>query len=453
MQRRKFVKKTIAGLPLVLSSTSILASSCQQDKFISPNGKSVLIIGAGISGLAAAKKLKENGFNVTVIEAQGKVGGRLSTNRSLGIAFDEGASWIHGTRRNPITDLAKNAGMDTFFTDDESLLSYDRDGSLRSNDFYSKEEDKFYGILKNLMKSGKKTESFQSTFNKLYPQYENDRLWKFFLSTYLTFDTGDLDQLSSLLYYEGEEFGGEERIASNGYDRLTDYLAKDLNIKLNQRVLNVNYENEKVQVKTQEQNLEGDFVLITIPLGVLKAKTMIFSPPLPLNKQQAIESVGMNCVNKFLLTWETAFWDDVQYISYSPDLPDKFNYFLNIKKIHPQHNALMTFSYADYARKTENMSDNELISEILSHLKAIYGNNIPRPKNFLRTKWQNNENCFGAYSYTSVNTEMKHFDDLAADIKQKVFFAGEHTSKAYFSTVHGAYLSGLREADKIIKGN
>jgi monoamine oxidase len=96
------------------------------------------------------------------------------------------------------------------------------------------------------------------------------------------------------------------------------------------------------------------------------------------------------------------------------------------------------------------MTDAQIISEIMTHLKDIYGNNIPNPTNLLRTKWQTNENTFGAYSYTAVGTEMQHFDDLAEEINDKLFFAGEHTEIDYFSTAHGAYLSGIREADKII---
>jgi monoamine oxidase len=158
----------------------------------------------------------------------------------------------------------------------------------------------------------------------------------------------------------------------------------------------------------------------------------------------------MSCVNKFLLTWNTAFWDDVQYISYTPEIKDKFNYFVNVKKNNPNVNALMTFAYADYARQTETMTDLQVIDEIMVHLRDIYGNNIPNPTNLVRTKWQTNENSFGAYSYTAIETEMQHFDDLAEEINDQLFFAGEHTEIDYFSTVHGAYLSGIREADKII---
>ena len=450
MQRRKFIKDTITGLPIVIITPSLLSSCNNEVDGQKANGKTVIVVGAGISGLAAAKKLKENGFNVIVLEAQSKVGGRLKTNRSLGVAFDEGASWIHGTAGNPITSLAQQAGMNTAFTDDESILAYDIGGVLHSDSNFSDTEDKFYTVLETLKNNGSSTKSFETVFNELYPTYCNDRLWKFFLSTYLTFDTGDLNMLSSLLYNEGEEFGGEERISVNGYDTIPSYLAIGLNIQLNQKVTKIDYSNTKILVSHNGTVTEADYVLVTVPLGVLKANKIDFVPSLPNTKQNAIQKVGVNCVNKFLLTWETAFWDDEQYICYTPDIKDKFNYFVNVKKYQPTVNALMTFAYADKARQTENMTDQQIIEEIMTHLRDIYGNNIPYPKNILRTKWQTNEYSYGSYSYTAVGTEMRHFDDLAEEIDDKIFFAGEHTEIDYFSTAHGAYLSGIREADKII---
>jgi len=450
MQRRKFIKDTLIGFPILVLTPSIFASSCNKNQDAEPNGKTIIVIGAGIAGLAAAKKLKEKGFNVIVLEAQEKVGGRLRTNRTLGIAFDEGASWIHGTTGNPITTLAQQAGMNTAFTDDDSRKSYDIGGVLRSATTYDNAETEYYNILNTLMNNGSATQSFETVFNAQYPSYATDRLWKFFLSTYLTFDLGDVDKLSSLLYNEGEEFGGEERIATNGYDTIPNFLANGLNVQLNQRVSKIDYTNAKIKVTHNGTTTETDYVLVTVPLGVLKANTIQFVPTLPATKQTAIQKVGMNCVNKFLLTWNTAFWDDVQYISYTPEIKDKFNYFLNVKKVNPNVNALMTFAYADYARQTETMTDTQIIDEIMIHLRAIYGNSIPNPTNILRTKWNTNENSFGAYSYTAVGTEMRHFDDLAEEINDKLFFGGEHTEADYFSTAHGAYLSGIREADKII---
>lgn len=452
MQRRKFIIDTLTGLPILLMTPALLSSSCNNGDDNEPNGKSVIIIGAGISGLAAAKKLKEKGFDITVLEAQDKVGGRLRTNRTLGVAFDEGASWIHGINGNPISTLAQQAGMNTFETiDDQSDACYDLGGVLRNSAIYDNAETELYSILNTLKNSGNATQSFETIFNNLYPAKANDRLWKFLLSTYVTFDTGDLNNLSSLLYNEGEEFGGAEKIATNGFDTIPNFLATGLNILLNQRVAKIDYSDTKVKITHNGTVSEADYVVVTVPLGVLKSGNIEFVPALPSAKQNAIQKTGMNCVNKFLLTWDTAFWDNTQYICYTPEIKDKFNYFVNVKKFHPSVNALMTFAYADYARQTETMADAQLINEIMTHLRDIYGTNIPNPTNMLRTKWQANENSFGAYSYTAVGTEMKHFDDLAEEINDKLFFAGEHTEADYFSTAHGAYLSGIREANKIIE--
>lgn len=443
MKRRQFIQEA----SLLLSAPALL-SSCKKEALFPE--KSVIVIGAGISGLAAARTLHDRGFQVSLLEAQEKVGGRLRSNRSLGIAFDEGASWIHGVKRNPIADLAQKAGMNTFETLDESRKSYDLGGKLRASSVYDNTEDEFYDILATLSKKGNSTQSFEVVFKQQYPTYANDRLWKFFLSTYLTFDTGDLDKLSSLLYDEGEEYGGAEKIATNGYDTIANYLAKGLKVQLNQRVNKVDYSGAKVQVSHNGIVSNADYVIVTVPLGVLKKKSIQFIPALSANKQSAIQKIGMSCVNKFLLSWDTAFWDDVQYISYTPEARDKFNYFVNVKKFHPTVNALMTFAYADYARSTETMSEPQVINEIMAHLRDIYGNNIPNPRNLLRTKWGSNENSYGAYSYTEVGTEMQYFNDLAEEIEDRLFFAGEHTEIDYFSTAHGAYLSGIREAEKII---
>ena len=159
----------------------------------------------------------------------------------------------------------------------------------------------------------------------------------------------------------------------------------------------------------------------------------------------------MGGVNKFLLTWDTIFWDEkTQYIGYTPDEYGKFNYFLNCSKF-VSANALITFGFGNYGETTESMSDAEVTTEIMKHLKAIYGNDIPEPTNMLRTKWKTNKYTYGAYSFATAGIKTKAFDWLADHVEHKLFFAGEHTAKDYRGTVRGAYLSGQREADNIIK--
>lgn len=101
MKRRAFLEQSgLASLALAFGGLS--AQSC---KNTIKTDKNILILGAGMAGLAAAQSLKARGVSCIVLEAQDRVGGRLRTNRSLGISFDEGASWIHGPDNNPLSAI------------------------------------------------------------------------------------------------------------------------------------------------------------------------------------------------------------------------------------------------------------------------------------------------------------------------------------------------------------
>lgn len=452
MKRREFIKDILTGIPLVFLTPPLLAASCNnEEEVIKPGGKTVIVIGAGISGLAAAKRLKQHGFTVIILEAQEKVGGRLRTDRSLGVPFDEGASWIHGPNGNPITDLASQSGANTFLTDDDNIEVYDINGSAYSDSVLTSTEDLFNNAVETVQNAGTLNESFETVFNSLFPDQANDRLWKYMLSAFLEFNTGaDISKLSSKYFNDDQVFGGSDVIIANGYDKVTDFLAKGIDIRLNTRVSAIDYTGQKVRVLSNDTLYEGDYALISVPLGVLKKNVISFTPALPTDKTTALTKTNIGNVNKFLFTWDSPFWDvNLQYIGFTPDMKGKFNYFLNVKKFSTA-NALMTFAFGDYATLTESMSDSQIINEVMQHLKSIYDNDIPNPTNMLRTKWGQNVNSFGAYSYATNGTTTEDFDILADSVNNKLFFAGEHTSREYRGTVHGAYLSGIREADKII---
>jgi polyamine oxidase len=92
------------------------------------------VVGAGIAGLAADRRLADEGVEVTVLEARDRVGGRIRTDRSLGVAIDLGAAWIHGTEDNPIAALADDAESETVTTDYDSLVLLDAEGGELSED-------------------------------------------------------------------------------------------------------------------------------------------------------------------------------------------------------------------------------------------------------------------------------------------------------------------------------
>ncbi len=154
-------------------------------------------------------------------------------------------------------------------------------------------------------------------------------------------------------------------------------------------------------------------------------------------------------MNKFLLLWDEQFWDDADFLAYSAERRDLFNWFVNVDRVAPGTAALMTFAFADEALRTETLTDEEVVALVMVHLRDMYGAQVPSPRAMRRSRWCTDEWTRGAYSFTSTTTDMSHFDALAAPAG-RVHFAGEHTDRANFSTVHGAYLSGRRAAREIL---
>lgn len=449
MKRRKFVGTTLSAIPSLLLGTALSSCGENDDIPMLMTDKTIVIIGAGMAGLAAAKYFKDRGLSVVVLEAQNKVGGRLKTDRSLGVPFDEGASWIHGPNGNPITVLANQAGANTFKTDEEEVEIFDIDGSAYSDNQFDPEEERFEEILENF--TGSVGQSFAEAFYAQYPQYQNNRLWTYFLSAYLEFDTGgDIAELSSLDFYDDEAFGGDDVIITNGFDLIAEFLAQDLDLRLNTSVAEIDYVDSKVRIVTEQEDFDADFVLITVPLGVLKEDVITFTPPLSGGIEQAIDGLKMGAVNKFICDWDTPFWDtDLHYIGFTAEEKGKFNYFINLRTF-SDTNALMTFAFGDYSRQTEQMDEAAVVSDIMTNLRAIYGNGIPEPSGFRRTKWSSNPYTYGAYSFASTGVRSSLFSEFETPIGNKLFFAGEHTSREYRGTVHGACLSGIRAAAQIV---
>ncbi|TAE72942.1 MAG: amine oxidase [Bacteroidetes bacterium] len=451
MKRRIFLKNFLKTMPALALFPQLL-TSCKDKEDVAPitTSKKIVILGAGVAGLAAAKYFKDRNVAVTVIEAQDKVGGRLRTDRSQNIAFDEGASWIHGPTGNPITNLVTPSGMNTFLTSNNSLSIFDTNGVAYTDAVADAAYTDYRAAVNNIRTNGNLNQSFQQVFNTLYPSKINDRLWKYMLSAYTEFDSGgDVSNMSSLDFDDDEKFSGADLIITNGYDKLAQYLAQGIDIRLNQRVTNIEYAGTQINITAGANSYQADYLIVTVPLGVLKQNIISFSPALPTTKTGAISRMQMGNVNKFLLIFPSTFWDNtLQYIGYTPNTKGQYNYFLNINKFSPNANALMAFAFGNYATTTEGLTDAQLTAEIMTSLRAIYPT-APNPTTLLRTKWGSNINSYGAYSFATNNTRSTDFDILAQSVNNKIFFAGEHTSKTYRGTVHGAYLSGTREATAI----
>ncbi|MCB1180242.1 MAG: FAD-dependent oxidoreductase, partial [Leptospiraceae bacterium] len=378
----------------------------------------------------------------------------IYTDHSLGVPFDVGAAWIHGPKGNPISDLAKKANTKTFVTNDESIILYDNDGEIIPDSELGKAEKKFEDFLEKVEEIAEEEDEdipLSEAMKEANSNYLDDSLLLYQISSYLEFDYGGpIEKLSAWNYESDEAFEGEDIVLPEGYSKVIDYLQEGLDIRTNQEVKLIDYGEDGVLVETNEGEFESSYVLITVPLGVLKKNSIEFDPELPSKKKNAIKKVAMGNVNKVALEFEEMFWDDKQYIGYIPDEKGKYSYFLNAKKF-CDSNILVTLGFGNFADEMEDMDDEEIISDVMEILSRIYGEDIPDPKNVFISRWRNDPYSYGAYSYNSVGTNKKDFETLAESVEDVLFFAGEHTSADYRGTVHGAYLSGLRAADEILE--
>ena len=413
----------------------------------------VIIIGAGFAGLAAAKKLQEEDYEVIVLEARDRVGGRVYTEEVKSVPVDLGAAWIHRPNGNPVTPLAKAAGLQTYVTDDESVIIYDAEGEVVDDDDLEASEKTYERMLEKASGYAEKQDNdinLLKAIEKTSPGAMQDPLIRYQMSAYTEFDFGGpISNLSSWYYEDDKEFQGADVIIPGGYQEIAEYLAKDLTIYREIVIEGIEYGDDGVSVYSSDGEFEADYVIVTVPLGVLKSGAIEFEPPLPQEKLAAINRVEMGNVNRVVLVFKEAFWPvKTRWFGYLSDQLGKYVQFINTRTFSGL-NALITFGFGAYAEEIERKSDNEIKDEILETLPEIF-DGVTEPERVIITRWRKDRFARGAYSYNSVGTTRKDSTTLAKPVSNVVYFAGEHTNADYRGTVHGAYLSGLRAAEELL---
>ncbi len=416
----------------------------------------IVIIGAGLAGLAAAQQLISNKFNVTVLEARDRIGGRTWTDESLGFPFDIGAFIIHGIENNPVIELCQRFAVNHepqpldgfYFANKKQLVT----GS--ENDFIAEE---FLHLLQaasdyaNLQAVDISLhDAMQSVYNaKKYLHLTPDIFrWR---SLFLPLYTGaDTDKLSGKNWDKDETpLPGGNHMILDGYQPIVDGLAKNINIQLNSPVSHIRYYQTGVEILTKQKTFQADAVVVTLPLGILKAGKVKFEPELPAKKQQAISRLGMGVLNKIALKFPATFWPtDCRIITYLAKSYPSVAWFLNYERSF-HHAVLVGFFGGSIAHRFETKKDEEIVAEVMSVLRQYVSSPIPDPLHYLITRWASDPYTLGSYSYIPINASGADYDTLAEPIDNKIFFAGEATNKFFPGTTHGAYLSGMREAKRI----
>ena len=280
---------------------------------------------------------------------------------------------------------------------------------------------------------------------------------------------------------DGFAFTGSHLTVRNGYSCVPVALSESLDIKLNTAVRQVRYSQSGCEVTTSNARnhtnpvtYKADAVLCTLPLGVMKQaiaqnsttlpNTVSFNPPLPDWKVESIKRLGFGNLNKVVLCFDRIFWDPSAnlfgHVGSTTASRGELFLFWHLYKAP----VLLALVAGEAAAIMENVSDDVIVGRCIAVLKGIFGNTaVPAPKETVVSRWRADPWSRGSYSFVSTGSSGNDYDILATPVipgnptegndmiknPPRIFFAGEHTIRNYPATVHGALLSGLREAGRI----
>ncbi|CAL9162499.1 unnamed protein product [Musa hybrid cultivar] len=524
----------------------------------------IVIVGAGMAGLTAAHRLHAAAsgdlFDLCVVEAGHRLGGRILTSVFAGDRVEMGATWIHGIGGSPIHaiahDIAALAGdrepwerMDGFPSDPLTVA----EGGALVDPYVV--VDPVTSLYRRLMDSAR---AGDATVDPKRPgvgpflrhglqEYRSSRggssgcgewsleeleecvfaMHEFMERTCTSAD--DLNELDLAAESEYRDYPGDQITIAKGYSQIVEHLASALPpgmIRLGRRLRRIEWCSDgdgdgqpvRLHFEGEHSAMAADHVIVTVSLGVLKAglgkaggdtSGVKFSPPLPAFKQEAIERLGFGVVDKLFMEIEG---DDggggfpFLQIAFAHEeregrrlvtgIPRWMRRTASICPIYRGSRVLLAWFAGREALDLEALLDEEIIRGVHATLDAFLPADVtcgggdkvdrrcnergaasspPRIARVKRSGWGRDPLFLGSYSYVAVGSSGADLDLMAeplprlcGDPKEKedrsasppppspppplqILFAGEATHRTHYSTTHGAYLSGAREANRLLQ--
>jgi monoamine oxidase len=440
---------------------------------VTPASLDVVVVGAGLAGITAAKKLRDKGKRVVVLEARGRVGGRLYTARNWkGPPVDLGATWIHDYADNPLYPLAEKLGLKTIDTPyANSVFIRDNGVVLDVAEAAALVAANFTAVLSavttyadELEGDGAPDPGLQDGFDTVLaaqaPPFTPDELLGISTPTNTLIKLGggaELDQLS--LYYYGDDgnvVGPLDRLFAQGFDQMPRILARGLDVRRNTVVKEITYDSGSVQVATNRGMFQAKRVIVTAPISVLKAGKIRFHPGLPTEKTAALGRLGFGTAMKFYLMFPRAFWEPASEL-----VPDPTWLFRLSQPAEPWVNwfnaapflkqpVLMAFLDGDFARAMDKLTDAEIAQEATAVLRRMYGRKTLQPLAYVRSPWITDPYAMGVYPNLPPGATPADFDTVGEPVGDTLFFAGDGTTSLFPGNTRAAYLTGLRAANLIL---
>lgn len=438
----------------------------------------IVVIGAGVAGLAAAGDLHQAGFSLRVIEARDRIGGRILTIRDADtpMPIELGAEFVHG--RAPelyeVIDAASLTAIDIA----GSRWTPTRTTLAPLDDFWEQVERVMHGLKRFARRRDRSFDEFLATRPGGRPLTAARRLVREYVEG---FHAADPMLVSAQALAENGSPGDdtrERRLARiiDGYDRVPAWLSAPIvdRIQLSSVVTDVEWEQGQVSVHVQRGNesrqalITARAAIVAVPLGVLQARAdeagaIRFRPALD-EKKNALRHLASGSVVRVVFRFSERFWTSAQFAKrhHSDDL-DTLSFlhghdgrFPTWWTAYPSSAALVV-GWCGGPRATEvsRVDADQIVGQAIDSLADQM--KMPRRRlsalieNAWTHDWEHDPFARGAYSYQMVDGAESP-SALARPLRRTIFFAGEAAeTSGGTGTVHGAIATGRRAAKQVMR--
>lgn len=419
----------------------------------------VIVVGAGMAGLTAARTLAKAGYSVTVLEAANRIGGRIHTVREGSEIIELGAEFVHG-KPPELCRLIEEAGLETYEIDG-ATLSFEG-GTLTDHD----EMQESVSILEKLESRTGPDITF-AEYLKQHPVPDEQRLAT--IGFVEGFNAADhriigVDSLALQQAAEDEIEGRRLFRLRNGYDQLPAFLAREIeaaggHVLLSTLVERIDWSSSHVRISANSNgnpmHFEASRAVIALPLGVLQQNSVVFVPaPAALREAQRLR-IGSVC--RFTLLFRERFWTDLQPASLS-SLSFLFSFETQPRvwwTPYPvQSNAITGWAAGPDSESLLQLAQDQLAGLACDQLASIFSLEPAYVRSLLTGchthNWKQDALFHGAYSYVPARA-LDACSKMTLPAGSTLFFAGEHTdTTGHWGTVHAAIHSGHRAAQQIL---